>query len=318
MTKTMLVVLTLALVPATASAYTENILTHNRTNYWAWATALGWKRQALGYSSLENIAAWCINPWSDDKHGGFPVRAASVRYEFTAKNCSHPVTHDAYINTLPASNTAEVRVTQQTCTDMRTLKPYDCFRFSVPSSMDNRAKPTMCPFTCQEVLPINNRCIGPATNQCGAPPNSFLRTGQTLQTNQYLRSPNRLYYLLMQPDGNLCVYKNSWGDAPEGVLWCHNRGGTGGQFVLAMQHDGNLCTYPGTVGHGQKNANWCSGALAPGGEFFVTVQDDGNLCVYKGTGPTNNRGGVWCTNAVTMRKSAPAEPQPSLWGQKAQ
>ena len=118
---------------------------------------------------------------------------------------------------------------------------------------------------------------------------SFLTSGQFLGVNDYLVSPNGLFFAIMQVDGNFCVYRGSGPSDNHGGLWCYNN------------------------------------KAKPGGQFFAIMQVDGNFCVYKGTGPSDNRGGLWCTmqidpvvdieissidydvNAAKILRSGPAE-----------
>ena len=126
----------------------------------------------------------------------------------------------------------------------------------------------------------------------------YLAIGQTLTTNQYLEAPSKLYYAIMQTDGNLCVYKGT-PQASRGAIWCHNRTSPAGPFVTVMQSDGNLCTYVGTPTGYQRNL-WCSYALRSG-PSFVTMQNDGNLCVYPGLPYHATGGAFWCHNTNVGR-----------------
>lgn len=289
----------LILVAATqAAAQTENVWTRNNTDRWAWATAIGYVKKVIG-GRYENIAAWCIAPRSYDKYNKFPTQVQSIRYELTDKNCAHPVAYDGTMNNLPRSTAAEVTITQSTCYDI-SRRPFPCYKIETPIVMDNRPKPSICPFSCQSVLPGTWRCIGPGMNSCGAVPKQFLRTGESITETQTLRSPNRLYFAMLQLDGNLCVYKNSPDPAPGNPLWCSHRGGRGAKFMLTMQGDGNLCEYPASSPG--RNPTWCTMKVAQGGQFFAAQQDDGNLCVYPGTSPSDQKGpAIWCHNTNVGR-----------------
>ncbi|HEX3099147.1 MAG TPA: tectonin domain-containing protein [Usitatibacter sp.] len=147
---------------------------------------------------------------------------------------------------------------------------------------------------------------------------TFLVTGGTLSTGQYLVSDNKAFFVIQQSDGNLCTYKGSGPSDNHGGLWCHNKVGAGGQFYTVMQGDGNLCTYSGTGLGDQRATDWCTMALGAGGQFVMVQQGDGNLCVYKGTSPTDNRGYVWCSGAkvpITYGAGPQLSPngQPTSW-----
>ena len=67
-----------------------------------------------------------------------------------------------------------------------------------------------------------------------------LKAGETLGTKQRLYSSNGQYYLEMQDDGHLCIYKKG----RSGAFWAS---GTYGfkKAKLSMQRDGNLVVYNG-------------------------------------------------------------------------
>ena len=48
-----------------------------------------------------------------------------------------------------------------------------------------------------------------------------LASGQSLVINEYLQSPSKRYYAIMQTDGNLCVYRGTPYHG-YGAFWCHN------------------------------------------------------------------------------------------------
>lgn len=67
-----------------------------------------------------------------------------------------------------------------------------------------------------------------------------LAAGQKLTEGQCLVSADKKYYLIMQADGNLCIYTSS----NNGFVWC-NMMNFGKGSSLAMQPDGNLVVYDG-------------------------------------------------------------------------
>jgi hypothetical protein len=100
---------------------------------------------------------------------------------------------------------------------------------------------------------------------------SDMAAGETLLPGQDLRSPNGLYRLVYQVDGNLVLY------GPAGADWSSNTNATR-PGVCIMQGDGNLVLYePGAtpVFATQTDGNPGAGLI---------VQDDGNLVIYQPNG----------------------------------
>lgn len=93
--------------------------------------------------------------------------------------------------------------------------------------------------------------------------------GATLQSNQYIMSPNGRYVLMMQTDGNLVAY--GWGHS----IWASNTSGNAGAY-LGMQSDGNIVIYA-TDGH----PVWSTGTNAA---QSLVMQDDGNIVAYSTSG----------------------------------
>ena len=105
---------------------------------------------------------------------------------------------------------------------------------------------------------------------------NVLGASQTLNQNSSLWSPNRMYELRMQDDGNLVLYRagqanavwNAWesnwkfpGDHPK-------------EAAVKMQNDGNLVIYS----HGRPM--WESDSHnAETNTYSLTLQDDGNLVI---------------------------------------
>jgi len=97
---------------------------------------------------------------------------------------------------------------------------------------------------------------------------SKLPAGQALHGGMWLYSPDGLYTLRMQVDGNLVLY---WKDRS---LWASDTVGHVGD-VAVMQGDGNFVIYQG------RRAIWSSGSGGHGhGAFYLTVQNDGNVVIY--------------------------------------
>lgn len=107
-----------------------------------------------------------------------------------------------------------------------------------------------------------------------------LATGATtIIVNSYLRSADKRYALLLQPDGNLVLFGPGYH-----VLWNSQTGGTMAAF-LTMQADGNLVLYKANG-----TAVWNSHTAGQGNSHLV-LQSDGNAVVY-----TNASQWTWQSN----------------------
>jgi hypothetical protein len=69
----------------------------------------------------------------------------------------------------------------------------------------------------------------------------FLVAGQSLAAGDYLTSPNGQYIAFMQDDGNFVLYWGRFPDQMIGAMWATGTSGTG--YWLSMQTDGNLVLY---------------------------------------------------------------------------
>jgi hypothetical protein len=96
-----------------------------------------------------------------------------------------------------------------------------------------------------------------------------LANGQTLYVGSYIRSADKRYSMLLQPDGNLVLFGPGYH-----VLWFSGSGNSGNRLV--MQPDGNLVLYNAV------SWTWQSGT--GGGQSHAVVQDDGNVVVYHDAG----------------------------------
>jgi hypothetical protein len=115
-----------------------------------------------------------------------------------------------------------------------------------------------------------------------------LMPNQRLNRNESITSPNEVYKLLLQNDGNLVLLnmQKKWGDP----LW--NKplpiwdAGTNpfGSHVI-MQDDGNLVVF------GDTKKLWASGTGGKSGAY-LEIQNDGNLVIYL------PRYSLWKTNTV--------------------
>lgn len=113
-----------------------------------------------------------------------------------------------------------------------------------------------------------------------------LAAGESLLTNDRLYSANGAYYLVMQSDGNLCVYTTN-----DGFKWCSMAHGFNGA-KLSMQGDGNLVVYDGNG-----TAKWSSETHPFYNENFrspenkptrLVIENDGSLSLY-----TRNNNKIW-------------------------
>lgn len=97
--------------------------------------------------------------------------------------------------------------------------------------------------------------------------------GQSLGPGESLSSPDELYSLFMQSDGNAVLYYGNGG--PPSAVWATHTNGihTPGEFT--MQTDGNLVLYDSS-----RQPHWASQTSGNPGAF-LNVQNDGNLVVYR-------------------------------------
>lgn len=94
-----------------------------------------------------------------------------------------------------------------------------------------------------------------------------LAAGRQLDSQQYLRSSDKRYGLLLQSDGNLVLHGPGYH-----VLWQSGTPGSGATR-LVMQTDGNLVLYNGNA------ALWWTWTGGTGSTHAV-MQSDGNFVVY--------------------------------------
>ncbi|MDA9072533.1 hypothetical protein N9K75_01515 [bacterium] len=120
---------------------------------------------------------------------------------------------------------------------------------------------------------------------------NLLKPNEYLTSNKYLVSNNKAFFLIMQSDGNLVVYKGSGPSDNKGALWSSGTSGKGESFAI-MQSDGNFVVYKGSGPSDNKGFTWNSKTFGKG-ESFAIMQDDGNFVVYKGSGPSDNKGALW-------------------------
>jgi hypothetical protein len=138
------------------------------------------------------------------------------------------------------------------------------------------------------------------------PPNSILSgkllSGQFLSANEQLLSPNGKTRMIMQYDGNLCIYRVDNGQ----FLWQSSTSGIGAGQHVQMKEDGDLAmdiaTHDGfdEVWHTDTGNN-------PGA--ILTLRDDGNAVIVGTTGAV-----LWASNTAwnTAAPVATTAPAPTL------
>ena len=95
-----------------------------------------------------------------------------------------------------------------------------------------------------------------------------LSPNQKFNVGQILYSDNKQYFLILQQDGNLCIYNDK-----EQRIWQTNTAGKKSQYLI-LQTDSNLCLYD------NNNAGlWCSSTNGKGGTS-ASIDNDGVLRIY--------------------------------------
>ncbi len=108
---------------------------------------------------------------------------------------------------------------------------------------------------------------------------SRLSAGSKLRSGSRLVSPNGLYDLEMQSDGNLVLYSRTH------ALWKSDTADHPGDYAT-MQGDGNFVIYQG------HRAIWSSGTSRGGNSrYYLLLQNDGNLAILS---PADRS--IWETN----------------------
>lgn len=135
-----------------------------------------------------------------------------------------------------------------------------------------------------------------------ASPNGEIPAPTSIQQNQWAISPNGLYVLIMQADGNLVLYQvDGAPPAPNSSfqgypIWA-SQTDYDVPFVFDVQTDGNLVIYNGS------NPIWASNTQNPS-PAYLAVQDDGNVVYYDNSGAP-----FWASNsAVYMPGIVPTLP----------
>lgn len=135
-----------------------------------------------------------------------------------------------------------------------------------------------------------------------------LQEGQRLNINDKLVSPNGIYTLWMQGDGNLVLYHDSidvrtayWATD---TWWLPENQRP---VYALMQGDAHFVLYDTSGAPRWASGTWGPGYVAP----YIVLQDDGNLVIYhNGTQPVWASGGVGGAGAILPRGYLPA-PAPA-------
>jgi len=125
----------------------------------------------------------------------------------------------------------------------------------------------------------------------GPAPKNFLNAGDKLLINDYIASTDKQYFIVMQSDGNLVIYKGSGPSDNSGdAVWSSRTSGSYGQTFTQMQYDGNLVIYKGTP-EDPKAPLWSTttGGQAYG-NYVAVLGEAGILKLFQGTDTTYQDG----------------------------
>lgn len=107
-----------------------------------------------------------------------------------------------------------------------------------------------------------------------------LAAGETLKAGEKLVSANNAFMLIMQTDGNFCVYKYENGKQG-GFVWCSMKYGFA-NGKLVMQTDGNLCVYDGA--NAFKWGAYQAKKYDMGSNYKLVLTDQGKLNIVNASG----------------------------------
>ena len=105
-----------------------------------------------------------------------------------------------------------------------------------------------------------------------------LRTDEFIRRDEYLVAPDSSCFLLMQGDGNLCLYRGTGpSDVRKVAVWCAlTEARSPNDYFAIMQGDGNLAVYEGKPESRPHVKFVCGTApwrlLASGGKFLANVE----------------------------------------------
>jgi hypothetical protein len=131
----------------------------------------------------------------------------------------------------------------------------------------------------------------------------YLGTDDILRVNEYVRSQDGRYYVILQIDGSLSVHRGSGPSDDHGVTWSSGSasGPSAGEYFAAMQLDGNFCIYRGVNWSDRGDPVWATGSNRAGDQFFAVVDDRGRFAIHQGTNPSDDRGKIWSSAGQQTR-----------------
>ncbi|MBA5640327.1 hypothetical protein H3H37_25020 [Duganella sp. LX20W] len=106
-----------------------------------------------------------------------------------------------------------------------------------------------------------------------------LRANEILQNDAFIISPNGIYFLAMQSDGSLVMYRNDGS-----IRYSMAKHGT----VAIMQGDGNFVEYAGTTPLWNSNTANCCPYPA-----YLQIYDNGDLAINWSNSTGSFSGSVW-------------------------
>lgn len=130
---------------------------------------------------------------------------------------------------------------------------------------------------------------------------SALKTGQSLNENDCLRSPSGTFYAVLQTDGNFVIYTGT-NFVPSNSIWSTATANKGtSPRRLTMQSDANLVLY------GKNNTYiWDAKCAGKGkGPWSLEMQNDMNLVIYD-----SQRISIWATNTGSAIQDDPSKEEP--------
>lgn len=126
--------------------------------------------------------------------------------------------------------------------------------------------------------------------------------GDQMHSGDKYWSGSGMFYLSMQSDGNLVLYKATTTHvaSPATALWSTQTNGEGGDNYATLQSDGNLVLYSADTG----TALWQSGTSGKQMAHLV-IQDDGNLVGYNSSQSNPQGNPLWYSN-TRQNSTSPA------------
>ncbi|MGW7002613.1 hypothetical protein ACWGCW_07250 [Streptomyces sp. NPDC054933] len=116
-----------------------------------------------------------------------------------------------------------------------------------------------------------------------------ITSGQVLKAGWWTQGTRTT--LVMQPDGNLVMYRKRDGAG----IWSTGTSGQVGAYAM-LQSDGNLVVYRKGGGPSTGGALWSTGTWGHS-QAWAWMQDDGNLVIYPRTATTiDAAGALWASN----------------------